>query len=68
MKAIFTKGNERKTIRPIGKDRFEITSCMYLTCRRAYGCKTSREVGLQEAVEIYNRLINKGYTVEPIVF
>lgn len=67
MKARFIKGNERKTIRPMANGKFEITSCMYLTCRKAYGCKTSREVDLQEATEIYNRLINKGYIVEPII-
>lgn len=66
-KSILTKGNSRVTLRPIGT-QWELVDEYFISCRKAYGCKSTRKISLDHAVEIYNRLLNKGYAVEPIVW
>lgn len=61
MSMIFTKGGQKSVFEQLSDGRYEITSSMYLTAYKSYGCTTRRTVSRTEGQEIMNRLMNKGF-------
>ena len=63
MSKTLIKGNQRTVLQIQSNGDYTITSDIYLTAYRAYGCKTTRTVNHLEGEQIMNRLLNKGFII-----